>query len=92
MTAGLSSYKPSRGVYASRSAGVLSNKVITSGDNKGWALWVTKLYYKLISFKNYLNRGNKRNYILSAFFVPNAEMYKSCWIYDPSHTSDLKSP
>ena len=54
VTAGLPSYKPNRGVYASRSAGVLSNKVVTSGNNKGWTLWVTKLYYKLISLKDYL--------------------------------------
>ena len=38
MTAGLPSYKPSRRVYASRSAGVLSNEVVTSSNIKGWAL------------------------------------------------------
>ena len=35
VTAGLLSYRPSRRVYASRSAGVLSNKVVTSGNSKG---------------------------------------------------------
>ena len=34
VTARLSSYRPSRRVYASRSAGVLSNKVVTFGNSK----------------------------------------------------------
>ena len=63
VTAGLPSYKPSRRVYASKSAGVLSNEVVTSGNSKGWALWVTKLYYKLVSLRDYLRRSNKCSYI-----------------------------
>ena len=89
MTAGLPSYKPSRRVYASRSARVLSNKVVTSGDSKGWAFWVTKLYCKLISLRDYLRRGNKCSYILKTSFILNAKMYRSYWIYDPLHTLNL---
>ena len=74
MTAGLLSYRPSRRVYASRSAGVLSNKVVTSGNSKGWALWVTKLYCKLMSLRDYLRMGKKCSYILIIFFVFNTEM------------------
>ena len=77
VTAGLPSYRPSRRVYASRSAGVLSNKVVTSDNSKGWAFWVTKLYYKLVSLRDYLKRGNKRSYILDASFISDARMYKS---------------
>ena len=76
VTAGLPSYKPSRRVYASRSAGVLSNKVVTSGNNKGWALWVTKLYYKLISLKDYLKIDKKCSYILIISFISDTKMYE----------------
>ena len=93
MTAGLLSYRPNRRVYASKSAGVLSNKVVTSGNSKKWALWVIKLYCKLISSKDYLNKSNKRSYILSASFVPNAKMYKFCWISQiQPGTLDLPDP
>ena len=64
VTAGLPSYKPNRRVYASRNAGVLSNEVVTSGNSKEQALWVIKLYCKLVSLKDYLRKGNKCNYIL----------------------------
>ena len=64
MTAGLLSYRPSRRVYASRSVGVLSNEVVTSSNSKEWAFWVTKLYCKLMSLRDYLNKGNKCSYIL----------------------------
>ena len=83
VTAGLPSYRPSRRVYASRSAGVLSNKVVTSGNNKGWALWVTKLYYKLISLQDYLRKGNKCSYILNASFVLTLECTSLIRSLDP---------
>ena len=38
VTASLSSHKPSRGVYDSRSAGVLINKIVTLSNNKIYAL------------------------------------------------------
>ena len=76
MTARLFSYRPSRRVYASRSAGVLSNKIVTFGDSKGWAFWVTKLYCKLVSLRDYLRIGKKCSYILIIFFVFDTKMYK----------------
>ena len=89
MTAGLPSYRPSRRVYASRSARVLSNEVVTSSDSKGWALWVTKLYCKLISLNDYLRRGNERSYILNVSFVSDTGMYESCWIIGIASLSQL---
>ena len=76
MTAGLSSYRPNRRVYTSRSAGVLSNEVVTSSDSKGWALWVTKLYCKLVSLKDYLKMGKKCSYILIISFISDTKMYE----------------
>ena len=76
----LFSYKPNRKIYANKSVRVLSNKIVTFNNNKGWAFWVIKLYYKLINLKNYLKKGNKRSYILNISFVFDIKIYKFCWI------------